>query len=95
MHEGEVIYNKVLETDLAWINRNVWRRATAIYKPGSSYGTTDIEVVVRDEKPLNFYLGADNTGFRVTEYERLFIGLNWGNFLDLSLNLQDLIENTP
>lgn len=76
---GDIIYNRSIEGDIAWLNRSNWRKVNAIYKPGREIGTTDIDIIVRDERPFNAYIGADNTGFKVTDETRLFFGFQWGN----------------
>lgn len=76
---SDVIYNREIESDIAWINRNNWRKVNAIYKPGVEPGTTDIDIMVRDERPFNVYIGADNTGFELTDQTRIFFGFQWGN----------------
>jgi hemolysin activation/secretion protein len=79
----DVIVDAKVEEDIAWANRSPYRKVDAIYKPGKTYGTTDIELNIQDQCPFRFFAGADNTGFQVTETARLFVGFNWGNVLDL------------
>ena len=77
------------------INSSPWRKAEVIYKAGKNPLETDIELVVEDKKPINFYAGADNTGFRITEYSRLYIGFNWGNMFDLDQVLAFCYTTSP
>ena len=81
--ENDVLNNDILLEDLRLINNNPFRKATLIYKPGKQTNTTDVELAIQDEKPIQFYIGADNTGFKSTDYERLFVGINWGNAFNL------------
>lgn len=83
LEPDQVIKSSVVEDDVSFVNLNPWRKVGVVYKPGEKPGTTDIELAVQDEKPFRFYLGGDNTGFKVTDENRIFIGFNWGNVFDL------------
>lgn len=76
---GAAIASDLLLTDLAWINRNPFRRADVLFTPGLNEGTTDIELIMKERRPFRFFLGGDNTGNRATQNERLYGGFNWGN----------------
>ncbi len=65
--------------DLAFINRNPFRRVDVIYAPGEKEGTTDVKLFVRDRLPLRVYAGANNTGVATTGRGRYFAGINYGN----------------
>ncbi|MBM3200916.1 MAG: ShlB/FhaC/HecB family hemolysin secretion/activation protein [Chlamydiae bacterium] len=79
LQKGSFINSAKLVNDLTWLNRNPFRTTNAVFKPGTALYTTDVEIVADDYKPFQFYLGADNTGFHITDYGRLFAGINWGN----------------
>ncbi len=83
LQPNQAISSKKIEENVTWLNRSPWRKVCVVYKPGDRFGSTDVEIVVRDERPIRLYIGADNTGFKLTDYARLFVGFNWGNFLDL------------
>jgi hemolysin activation/secretion protein len=82
LKKGTPIRSDKLAADLAWINRSPYKTVDAIYAPGKSNGTTDINLVVQDRYPWRVYAGADNTGFKDIEYNRLFAGFMLGNFLN-------------
>lgn len=65
------------------INRNPFRQADLIFKPGKEPGTTDIDLIVNDIRPFRVYSGIDNTGNNATGNNRLYLGLNWGNAFGL------------
>ena len=93
-------HNDILNSDelIAGVNRinnSPWRKAEIVYKAGRNPLETDIELVVEDKKPINFYAGADNTGFRITEYTRLYIGFNWGNIFDIDQSLAFNYSTSP
>ncbi len=77
-------------SDLDWINRNPFRSSYVVYRKGEYPETTDIELVTTDKFPFRVYVGVDNTGFKETQFERLFVGFNWGDafFLDQVLSFQ-------
>ena len=92
--------NEILNSDkvvatLNKINSSPWTKAEAVYKAGKNPGQTDVELIVEDKKPMQFYAGADNTGFRITQYSRLYIGFNWGNIFDLDQTLAFCYTASP
>ena len=78
---GDTIEQNKIQKDIDWIDRNPFRRCYAIYSPGEKLGTTDIEFLIDDRLPFRLYGGINNTGNDVTGNNRLFAGLNSGNFL--------------
>ncbi len=75
---GEPIHAPTLLNDIAWLNRNPFQNASAVFSPGTSRETTDIDVAVKDAFPFRVYAGGDNTGNSSTHYTRFFTGINWG-----------------
>ncbi len=80
--KSSLLDSKQITADLRRINNSPFVKADVVYKAGENPGETDIELVVKDKKPIQFYAGADNTGFKVTQYSRLYIGFNWGNMFN-------------
>jgi len=87
---GEPVDLDHISTALAWWNRNPFRYTNAIFSPGKTTGTTDIELVTDDAIPLRPYAGADNTGNQETGYDRIFGGIQIGSVFgfDQVLNYQ-------
>lgn len=87
---GDTIRRDVLSKDLEIMNRNPFRRTDVVFSPGSKTATTNMEFITKDQFPVRFYSGTDNTGFRDTRYNRWFGGLNIGNlaFADHLLDYQ-------
>ena len=79
LKQGQPINKKQLEADVAWINRNPFRAATATAVAGSAPATTRILLHVNERKPWRFFTGVDNTGTSTTKRNHLTAGLNWGN----------------
>lgn len=76
---GELVDTKVIADDLAYLNRNPWRRTNVAFAPGAAPGETDIVLDTTDERPLRFSVGADNAGTRLTGLGRYRASVNWGN----------------
>ncbi|MCH9621163.1 MAG: hypothetical protein S4CHLAM20_05790 [Chlamydiia bacterium] len=95
VQENEVLNSDQVIASLHRMNRSPWVKAEVVYKAGKNSGETDIELVVEDKKPIQFYAGADNTGFKVTEYTRLYAGFNWGNILDWDQTLAFCYTASP
>jgi len=79
IYPKETIRLDKLENNLAWLNRNPFRKINLLLSPGNTAGTTDVELVVKDRLPVNVTLGADNTGTKFTERTRMFAGASVGN----------------
>lgn len=78
LEEGDPIDAKQLLDDLAWLNRNPFRRSEAIFTPGRFEGTTNIELLTQDRFPLRTYVGGDNTGTEISNRTRFWAGFDWG-----------------
>ncbi len=76
---GELIDEKKLSADIAWLNRNPFRTVNAVYSPGGDIGTTNLEIQVDERTPFRVYAGADNTGLPQTGRTRYFVGGQAGN----------------
>lgn len=87
---GDPIDTDILLTDIAWLNRSPFRKVDVCLKPGETFGTTDIELDIKDRYPVQVYAGTDNTGTEPTGDVRWFAGITWGNafFLDHILTYQ-------
>ena len=77
--EGETLRSDLLAADLYWLNNNPFREVNAVYSAGNNQGETDVELIVRDERPFRLYSGIDNTGFQINDYIRIFAGIISGN----------------
>ncbi len=76
---GDTIRRDILTKDLEIMNRNPFRRTDVVFSPGSKPATTNLEFMTKDQMPIRFYAGTDNTGFRPTRYNRWYGGINIGN----------------
>lgn len=76
---GDTIDSYKLKENLAWINRDQFRQANMVFKPGTTRGTTDLEMIVQDRLPFQPYVGADNTGTTYTQRTRMYAGFNAGS----------------
>ena len=76
---GRPIDEDQLAYDLYYINRNMFRQANVLYKPGAQTNDVDIVLKMQERRVARIYVGADNTGVETTGEERLYTGINWGN----------------
>lgn len=73
------ILEEDLIRDVNFLNRNPFRNVDIIYKPGDFPGTTDIDLHVREIRPVRGFYGADNTGLDLIGKERYMAGIHLGN----------------
>ncbi|MCB1233208.1 MAG: ShlB/FhaC/HecB family hemolysin secretion/activation protein, partial [Verrucomicrobiae bacterium] len=78
LQRGQIIRESILMEDLAWMNKNPFRRVDLIYSPGVDYGTTDLILRTEEVPPLNFYVGYEDSGNDLLGQDRLLAGVNWG-----------------
>lgn len=83
LQAGDPILKSRLDADVAWLNRNPFRRVNAELAPGKEGGTTDITLRVQDKLPLRVYAGYEDSGVESTGENRVFGGFNWGNVFGL------------
>ncbi|QEG01933.1 Heme/hemopexin transporter protein HuxB precursor [Stieleria maiorica] len=76
---GSRIYESAIATDLFWLNQNPFRKVDVDLRPGEADGTTDVIFEMTDVRPINAYLGYEDTGVRSLMLERLYAGVMWGN----------------
>ncbi len=83
LQAGQPVDLKVIADDLAQLNSQSSWHYTAVpeFKPGNAAGTTDLVLNTADDKPVRYFVGADNGGTRVTGQGRYHAGVNVGNFL--------------
>jgi len=79
IHTGDFISEDILMNNIAWSNRNPFRRTVVVFAPGSIEGTTDLKFISEDRFPVRLFAGADNAGTRFTGYDREYGGMTWGN----------------
>lgn len=83
LKRGDCIDENTLLDDVAFINRNTFRRAEIIYYPDAESGSARIELVTKDRFPLQAYAGVDNTGLHPIGRNRWFAGFDWGKAFGL------------
>lgn len=76
---GQPIDKAVLDRDLAWINRNPFRRATAVAAPGGPFGTVDLTVEAHEKRPWSLSASLDDTGTDLTDPLRVGLSATWGD----------------
>lgn len=78
-HPGEPVDKARLDADVAWINRNSFREASAVAAPGGSFGTVDLTLAVEEKRPWSVSATLDDTGTDQTDPLRVGAAFTWGN----------------
>jgi hemolysin activation/secretion protein len=81
--EGMPLKVAQLQEDVSWMDRNPFRSVDVICKPGTRSGATDVDLLVKDLRPVKATVGTDNTGFKDDGYQRAFASLCIGNLFSL------------
>jgi len=76
---GEPINLDDLKSDIDWLNRNPFRQVTTVTQPGPQVGSTELRLRVNERFPLRLSAGYSNTGSLVSDEDRVFAGVTWGN----------------
>jgi hemolysin activation/secretion protein len=76
---GEALDAAALAADLAWLNRNPFRRVTPVVEAGERPGTTRVTLRAEERFPLTLTAGYANTGTRATDEDRVTASLQWGD----------------
>jgi hemolysin activation/secretion protein len=85
---GQEIDARKLESDLDWANRNPFRQVEAVFGPGKDLGITDVNIQVTDRKPWQVYAGYANSGTRLTDRNRYYVGANGAPSADIFASYQ-------
>lgn len=79
LNKGEVLNNKDVMRNLAWLNRSPYRKVDLVYAPGYEFGTTDIILNTIESDPTFVYFGYENSGTEALGLDRYLVGFNWGD----------------
>lgn len=84
---GQTMTTAGLQADLDWANKNAFRTVNAVFSPGATPGTTNVDLKTKDSFPVRFYAGYDNEGVPSLGVNEWDLGFNWGNAFDLGQTL--------
>jgi hemolysin activation/secretion protein len=76
---GERLDATALREDIAWLNRNPFRRVRPVIEAGAQPATTRVTLRTEERLPLALNAGYANTGTRATGEDRVSAGVQWGN----------------
>lgn len=76
---GEALDLAALDEDVALINRNRFRSAAVVAQPGAVPGTTDLALRVKEQRPWELTVGADNFGTGSTGRDQVNAQAVWGD----------------
>lgn len=79
MKSGERVDQGKILKSINSMNKNTFRQIDVQYAPGELSGTTDLELIVKENSPWRVYTGIENTGTQSTGKDRFFSGASWGN----------------
>ena len=82
LEAGQLLTLPKLQGDLNRLNQNPFMTISAVVRPGSATGETDVVLETHDRLPLRFYAGYDNLGVRSLGLDQWNVGVNWGNVLE-------------
>ncbi|MBN8245426.1 ShlB/FhaC/HecB family hemolysin secretion/activation protein [Nitratireductor aquimarinus] len=71
---GEKIDARALEEDLNWLNRTPYRRAEGVFRPGEDTALSNLDVMIRTQRPWQVFAGWSNSGSSDTGRDRYFLG---------------------
>lgn len=88
------IDNQKLQAQVNKINRSPWSKTEIVYKKGKRKDEIDVELLVKDSKPVQFYSGANNSGVEILGASRMYAGAVWrGSFLkDQTLSFEYQVD---
>lgn len=76
---GDEISGRQLLEDLDWLNRNPFRQVQVVFEPGAGTGEVDVILRTEDRRPWRVYMGYEDSGSRLTDEDRVMLGVNWGD----------------
>jgi len=79
LKKGDYIYEDDLVANSRWLNDNPFRQVGMSLEKGSTPGSADLVLDVRDRRPYRIYGGYENSGNYLTGKDRYLAGFNWGN----------------
>lgn len=81
-----------IRKDLDFLNRNPFRKATALWSPAESdIPAANLILHIQEKRPWNVYTGIDNDASDALGDERFYLGGKFGNVMDLDHRLGWLI----
>ncbi|MEI9992029.1 MAG: ShlB/FhaC/HecB family hemolysin secretion/activation protein [Rhizomicrobium sp.] len=95
LEPGDRIDFQTLRIDLNRLNRNPFRRVSAVLERSATTGATDLALKVDDRLPFRVYASFDNDGLPVTNRERYGAGINWGNVFGLDQQISYQFLTSP
>lgn len=92
---GGVADEETIRKDLYYLNRNPFRRATALWSPAQGdVPAANLMIHVKEKRPWNIYAGFDNYASDDLGDERLYLGGKFGNVWNLDHRLGWMLLST-
>ena len=83
IYPGQVLSKSALVSDMNWLNKNPFLHTEALLSPGSTAGSMDINLLIKDVIPFRAYAGYDNQGIPSLGMNEWNAGFNYGNAFGL------------
>jgi len=81
--------------DIEFLNRNPFRKATALWSPaGGDLPAANLIIQIKEKRPWNIYAGLDNYASDDLGDERFYLGGKFGNAFDLDHRLTWMLLST-
>ncbi len=79
LERGDSLNLQTLKEDIAWINRNPFRKANIQLEASKEEGKADAQLNLKEKFPFKINSGMDNSGQSTLRSGRFFSGFLWGN----------------
>lgn len=77
--EGSVPDFNEMQVQLAAVNRVADRQVNPVLRPGTAPGTVEVDLAVKDQRPLHGEIELNNRSSAFTSESRLSAGIHWDN----------------
>jgi len=93
--EGSVPNFKEVSTQLATVNRSLDRGVSPMLRPGKEPGTTEVDLMVEDQRPLHGSLELNNNHSPDTTSSRLLASMRYDNLWQLEHSIGVQVQVSP
>jgi hemolysin activation/secretion protein len=93
--EGAAIDKPALDARLGQLGTGRFLTVTPEFRPGTTPGTTDVTLRAADRFPLEFTAAISNTGAPATGWERIALGVTWGDAFGLGHTIGWQFSTSP
>jgi len=92
---GSVPDFNAVQSQLGQLNRSADRQVAPVLRPGRTPGTVEVELAVKDQRPLHGEVELNNRSSAFTSESRLYAGLRWDNVWQRQHSLGLSVQLSP